>query len=359
MASKRPDDNTGNNKPQGSSPVEDAPLLIGHGSKQGKNRKGGSKWHFGAARISGRRTGAAKRGADKSRPEFTPPAEAESLSELELLTGYEAAKNETFGLLEEIAQKKVVPQEPLRSVSAELSNRLEVTSPATIMSLINALAPVDEYLPRHSVNVSLLNGLFGFWMGLPKKEIDNLVLIGLLHDCGKALIPPKVLMAPRKLTIVEFEVIKMHTVNSYDLLDEFPEPLRNAARSHHERVCGYGYPDFLSDEEIPYESRITAISDIYDAMVSQRAYKKALSPFKILKILTEMRDTDLDSWLVDVFIDHMPLELLRKPVVMSDGTFGIVQSFDPEDPEFPVIEIAGQPVKCNEGLYCVSMYTED
>ena len=287
-----------------------------------------------------------------------PPIAAPKIRVIEQTTGYTDIKDETFELLDEIARNKDVREEALNVVSAELSNRLEVTSPSTILSLINALAPVDEYLQRHCVNVSLLNGLIGRWLGLQKREVDELVLIGLLHDCGKAVTPPKVLNAPRKLTLVEFEVIKMHSVYSYDLLSKFSEQVRRAARYHHEKVSGAGYPDRLSTESIPLEGRITAVSDIYDAMISQRAYKKPRSPFSIMAYLAELGGKDLDPELVSVFIQNMPQELINKPVVMSDGTIGIVSGFDPADIEYPLIEVNGLVIKSNKNMYCTSMYNE-
>lgn len=291
--------------------------------------------------------------------EKVPPIEAPNRREIEETTGYTEAKDDTFLLLDEIARNKVVHQEALNVVSAELSDRLEVTSPSTILSLINALAPVDEYLQRHCVNVSLLNGLIGRWLGLPKRDVDELVLIGLLHDCGKAITPPQVLNAPRKLTVAEFEVIKMHSVYSYDLLTGFVEPVRHAARSHHEKVNGSGYPNSLSRESIPYEGRITAVSDIYDAMVSQRAYKQPRSPFSIMAYLAGLRNKELDAELVDVFNRYMPVELVDKPVIMSNGTIGVIRDFDPDDIEYPMIEINGLTIKSNKNLYCTSMYIEE
>ena len=295
----------------------------------------------------------------KAMLERTQPIKYEKRKELEEATGYTAAKDETFELLDEIAQHKTVQQEALESVSADLSTRLEVTNPSTIMSLINALAPVDEYLQRHCVNVSLLNGLIGRWLDLPKNEVDLLVLIGLMHDCGKALVPPQVLNAPRKLTLVEFEVIKMHPVLSYELLKDFPEEVRRAARLHHEKVSGEGYPDHLPCEMIPLAARITAVSDIYDAMVSQRAYKNPNSPFNIIAMLDKLKDSALDAVLVDVFNKNMPQELMNRPVMMSNGAIGIVRSFDPEDIEYPMIEVDNMVIKSNKDLYCISMYSED
>jgi len=335
----------------------------GANSRLMMGRSSGSRWaperNASIWQPGGRDNAAQSQQTEGERQPAGLSAIAGSLHEIEETSGYGTVKNETFGLLEEISQKKSVRQESLRSVSSDLSKRLEVTLPSTILSLINALAPVDEYLQRHCVNVGLLNGLIGTWLGMGKPEIDNLVLIGLLHDCGKALIPSRVLMAPRKLTTIEFEVIKMHPVNSYELLSEFPEHLRRSARSHHEKICGLGYPDGLLDVDIPLEARITAISDIYDSMVSRRAYKNPISPFSILATLAGLKHTDLDAGLVEVFIAYMPLELYGKPVLMNDGTIGIVRSFDPEDPEHPMIEMDGRLIQSSDALHCVSMYIEN
>jgi len=288
----------------------------------------------------------------------SPPIKVDNLRELEATTGYATAKVETSALLDEIASSQELQLEAIQSVSAEISHRLEVTNTSTIMSLINALAPVDEYLQRHCVDVGMLNGLFGKWLGLPKPDVDKLILIGLLHDCGKAMVPPGVLNAPRKLTVVEFEVIKMHAVFTYELLAEFPDQLRRAARGHHEKIDGTGYPDLLNKDSIPLEARITAVSDIYDAMVSQRAYKRAKSPFSVMALLQDLGKTDLDPRLVDFFILKMPKELIGKPVMMSDGSIAVVRSFDLNDIEYPMVEINGLITKSSKKWHCTSMHVE-
>lgn len=275
---------------------------------------------------------------------------------LEEKTGYTAVKQEAVELLEEIAKKKVMESDNLLSISDDLTKRLDSANAATILSLINALAPVDEYLQRHCVNTGLLNGLMGKWLGLNKETIDRLVLIGLLHDCGKALLPPGILNAPRKLTVTEYQIIKTHTIRSYELLTDFPNVVRYAARGHHEKMNGTGYPDHLLDMRIPIEARITAISDIYDAMVSQRAYKKPRSPFNVLSFLKELAGEELDAGLVDLFIRFMPLELIGKKVMLSDGSIGVVRSFDINDIEFPTVEVNERTIKTDAYLFCVSMF---
>ena len=279
----------------------------------------------------------------------------EERQKLEQETGYANLINETVGLFAGITTDKTVEHKAIKSMSYELSSRLEVTSPATILSLVNALAPVDEYLQRHSINTSLLNGLMGKWLGLTKSTIDRLVLIGLLHDCGKALMPPSILGARRQLTGAEFEVIKMHTIRSYELLSAFPEAIRRAARNHHEKVNGTGYPDRLRLNDIPIESRITALSDIYDAMVSRRSYKEPRSPFSIMALLMKLGGEELDTKLVNLFIKHMPFELVGKQVMLSDGRVGVVFSCDIYNIEYPVVSVDGKDIETNQDLYCTYM----
>ena len=278
------------------------------------------------------------------------------VKKLEEETGYAGIKTETVQLLDNIAQTGTVNQDSLQAVSGNLSERIESTNQSTILSLINALAPVDEYLQRHCINVSMLNGLFGKWLGLSEEEVDKLILIGLVHDCGKAESPPAILNAPRKLSMVEFEVIKCHTLHSYDLLGEFPEYIRMAARCHHEKLNGKGYPHKLSGEDIPFEARITAITDVYDAMVSQRSYKDSRSPFKVMSMLNRLSGTELDSQLVSVFNKNIPKELIGKQVMLSDGTVGTVSSVDPGDIEYPTVILNNKELKTDRKLHCMSMY---
>lgn len=288
-----------------------------------------------------------------------PDIDIDSRNEVEESTGYAKTKDDTFLLLEEIASKKTVDMDSLVVVSDDLTSRLESMPQNVIISLINAMAPVDEYLQRHCVNVGLLNGLIGRWMGLSDADIDRLVLIGFLHDCGKTLIPPKILNKPSKLTVAEYEVIKNHAVYTYDLMKELPEQVRIASSSHHERLDGSGYSKKLMNDGIMLEARITAISDTYDAIISQRKYQKPQSPFKILSIFGELGIDKLDKEIIRIFTENMPKELIGKPIMMSDGTIGIVRDFDPDDIEYPMIELGGRIFKSYKDLYPMHMFNDD
>jgi len=288
-----------------------------------------------------------------------PDIDIKSRREVEETSGYVRFKDETVKRLEEIAAKQSVDMESLQIFSDELAFHLESTPPDIIIFLLNAMAPVDEYLQRHSVNVGLLNGMIGHWMGMSKENADRLVLIGLLHDCGKILMPRKILNAARKLTTVEYEVIKKHSAHTYDLMSEFPDAVRLAASNHHERLNGVGYTHNLSDNNISLEARITAVSDSYDAMVSQRSYKGPQSPFSVLAQLDKMSSIGFDREVVHTLVDNMPQELVDKPVMMSNGTIGVVNEYHPNDIEFPMVDLGGKVIKTDSDLYVISMFNDD
>jgi len=288
-----------------------------------------------------------------------PNIDIDSIAEVEETTGYVEFKDTALEVLEGIADKKDINQDALNTVASTISDRVVSTPPDVVMSLINSMAPVDEYLQRHSVNVGMLGGLIGQWMGLSKEQIDKLSLIGLLHDCGNTFMPPSVLTAPRKLTLAEYEVIKMHTVHTNELLASFPEDVRLAASSHHERIDGSGYPKSLFGGNIPLEARIIAVSDTYDAMVSKRPYRAPHSPFHVLATIISLSPARYDPDVINVLKENMPKELVDKTVTMSDGTIGIIREIDPDDIEFPRVELSRSVVKTSPALYCVSMYTDD
>ena len=279
--------------------------------------------------------------------------------ELEDKIGYTEIKQEAIEILEKISHEETLSHTVLSSVSEELSRTVEVTEPSVIVDLVSALASADEYLQRHCVNVGMLNGLLGKWLGMAKEAVDTLVLVGLLHDCGKASIPNKILSAPRPLTIVEFEVVKTHPMFSSSLMSDFPETVQLAARGHHEKINGKGYPDGLSGYNIPSMARISAVSDIYDAMVSRRSYKNPNSPFKILAVIDSLRDTELDGKLVDVFMHNMSNEMVGKQVSLSDGRIGSVLSVDLSNPEYPIVEVEGEKIETNSSLSCISLHYND
>jgi putative nucleotidyltransferase with HDIG domain len=150
----------------------------------------------------------------------------------------------------------------------------------TITVLAQSVELRDEYTGGHTFRVTTYSTLLAEHLGLPPEEID-LIRIGTpLHDIGKIGIDDAILRKPDRLTNEEFEIMKTHTTKGAEILATIPD-LHNIlpiVRSHHERWDGRGYPDGLAGEAISHLARIVALADAFDAMTSDRPYRKGMSP---------------------------------------------------------------------------------
>jgi putative two-component system response regulator len=164
-----------------------------------------------------------------------------------------------------------------------------------LVSLANALEAKDSYTRGHSERVARYAQALGRAAGLSERDCLNLHRAGLLHDIGKIGIPLQYLQKPGKLTTEEYEVVKLHPT----IGDEICRPLRTMApllpliRGHHERLNGTGYPDRLQGDQIPLPIRCITVSDIYDALTSDRAYRRALNIDGALRIMREEASTGM------------------------------------------------------------------
>ncbi|HBC58577.1 MAG TPA: metal-dependent phosphohydrolase [Gammaproteobacteria bacterium] len=185
----------------------------------------------------------------------------------------------------------------------------------------------DQYSYEHAVSVSIWITAFGRYLGLPKEDLRELALGGLLFDIGKARIPKCVLEQPRKLIDKEFDLVKRHVVWSVKILESTagisPRVLEIAAH-HHERHDGSGYPQHLKGTEIPLFARMAAIVDCYDAITSKRTYARSLSPHEAIRKLYEWRDKDFQAELVEEFIQAIGLYPAGSLVELNTGEVAVV-----------------------------------
>lgn len=174
----------------------------------------------------------------------------------------------------------------------------------TFKSLVRSIHVRDQYTERHSVNVTRLSVRTARTMNLSSSEIECLEIASILHDIGKIAIPDSVLLKPGGLTDEEYEIIKTHPTIGENILKSIKlfETERKIVRYHHERWDGKGYPDGLSGKDIPLLSRILSVADAYDAMTSDRPYRKGLSVEKAIGELRRNCDTQFDREIVDAFI---------------------------------------------------------
>jgi len=190
------------------------------------------------------------------------------------------------------------------AVAEERAKKIEEMSFQTIQTLANAIDAKDPYTKGHSTRVSQYSVLIAEQLGWDSDRISDLRYAALLHDIGKIGVPDSILNNPKRLTDVEYAIIKSHTTMGSDILRD-RTLIRSAevvARSHHERYDGRGYPAGLKGTDIPEEARIVAIADAFDAMSSNRIYRKACEPEYILRELEQGRGTQFDPEYAGIFL---------------------------------------------------------
>ena len=160
----------------------------------------------------------------------------------------------------------------------DAKNKVQALSVEVMEALAHTIDAKDKYTNGHSIRVAKYSRMIAEKMALPAEQCENVYYMGLLHDIGKIGVPNEIINKPFRLSDAEYDIIKTHPGIGYDILSEIksnPE-LAKGARWHHERYDGRGYPDKISGEDIPIESRIIAVADSYDAMTSNRSYRRYL-----------------------------------------------------------------------------------
>ena len=174
---------------------------------------------------------------------------------------------------------------------------------ATLYAFVNAVEARDLYTRQHSNRVTGISLILGKQLGCSGEELDILNFAGHLHDIGKIGIRDDILLKPGRLTSQEFEKIKEHPAIGANILEQLGmwEKERQIIRCHHERFDGTGYPDGLNRKQIPFLARILSVADVYDAMASDRAYRKRMEEELIVKIINEGTGTQFDPDVVAAF----------------------------------------------------------
>jgi PAS domain S-box-containing protein len=176
-----------------------------------------------------------------------------------------------------------------------------------IYKTITELAEIrDNETGQHIIRVGKYSRLIAEKLGIPKKFCQDLEMFAPLHDIGKVGISDSILLAPRKLTKEEFEIMKTHTEFGYAILKEKPtmEMAADIAHHHHEHYDGSGYPMNLKGNNIPLCARIVAIADVYDALRSKRPYKEPWEHEKAIQEIKKNSNSHFDPELVKIFLEN-------------------------------------------------------
>lgn len=188
--------------------------------------------------------------------------------------------------------------------NARLYSELRETFYETVFALADTIEKRDPYTGGHTRRVMEYSIAIGEEMGLNRDEIEKLKLSAILHDIGKIGIRDSVLLKEDKLTNEEFEIIKKHTIYGDEILGHLKrlEEISPGVKYHHEKYDGTGYPEGLKGEQIPLIARIIAVADTFDAMTTDRPYRKGLSFETAMEELKRKAGTQFDPHVVESFI---------------------------------------------------------
>jgi len=226
-------------------------------------------------------------------------------------------KNRTFylattiipilGLKGEIVEYMSISQDVTDLIN--LHEELEETQKEIICTLGEVVETRSKETGNHIKRVAEYSALLGKYYGLSPDRIELLKLASPMHDVGKVGIADAILNKPGRFDENEFEIMKTHTNIGYEMLKSSKRDVLKIASviayEHHEKYNGKGYPNGISGESISIEGRITALADVFDALGSDRVYKKAWELDRILKLVKEERGEHFDPKLVDIFFEHL------------------------------------------------------
>ena len=234
-------------------------------------------------------------------------------------------KTAVVSMFSEARMGRAVDSASARSLVEEISDSI-ARNPGALISLAR-LKTADDYTYMHSVAVCALMVALARQLKLNDEQTRLAGMAGLLHDLGKAAIPMAVLNKPGKLTDKEFTVVRSHPVEGYQMLKEggkVPDAVLDACLHHHEKIDGSGYPGKLKGDAISVIARMTAICDVYDAITSDRPYKRGWDPSESLRRMAEWTTDHFDAPFFQAFVKSIGIYPVGSLVRLTSGRIGVV-----------------------------------
>ncbi|MGB7605864.1 MAG: HD-GYP domain-containing protein [Lutisporaceae bacterium] len=242
--------------------------------------------------------------------------------------------------MDSMVHSNSVDVKPIRNVVGKIIEELLTVRDAVIN--LQDIKSLDNYTFAHSANVCVLSAITGISMGYDGERLKELCLGALLHDIGKTKIPYEILNKPGPLTTEEYEEMKKHTKYGYEILKQSGDIsvyTSYIALTHHEKFNGDGYPLGLKGKDIHEFSRIVSIADVYDAMTSDRIYRKKINISEAVEYLISLGNYQFDYDIVRKMIEHISIYPLGTYVSLSTGELAIVVDTNKKYPNRPVIRL--------------------
>lgn len=214
-------------------------------------------------------------------------------------------------------------------------------NPSALLSLAR-LKNANEYTYLHSVAVCMLMIALAKQLKLSESQARQAGVAGLLHDIGKMAIPSQVLDKPGKLTDEEFNVVKQHPQRGWDILKasyQVDDAALDVCLHHHERVDGRGYPEKISGDDLSLFARMGAVCDVYDAISSDRCYKKAWGPAESISKMTAWREGHFDEMVFHAFVKTIGIYPSGTLLKLKSGRLGVVLEQSKKSLVTPIIKV--------------------
>jgi len=247
---------------------------------------------------------------------------------------------ETKGLIETIKKDGDLDLERIKdNVEKALPDMIRNND---VLMRLNQLKATDDYTFGHSLRVSILAAMLGKWLGYSDEEILELAETGLLFDMGKMRIPEYLLQKPGKVTPEEFELLKKHAQFGYSILLStrgVSSNIKYATLHHHERMDGSGYPLRLRENQIHDFAKIIMVCDVFDALVTDRPYSKAISPIMAAEYLLWSSGKLFDTKVCYVFIKNLAEFYIGKKVKLTSGETGTIVFIEDNYPTRPIVKV--------------------
>lgn len=245
--------------------------------------------------------------------------------------------DERMGVKESISSDHI---KLVKEVVLELMRELEDAEDVlyTVVDLIGT----DAYTYKHSVNVTVLSIITAKALGYSRADIKHIALGALLHDIGKVRVEDDLILKPSKLTFDERKRVEKHPEYGYQLLEAIeglPFTTKQIILLHHEKLDGTGYPLGLQGIEIPEYVRIVTVCDMYDAMTTDRVYRKRMPIYRALDILMAEAIYKIDPKIYTILLRNIAVYPIGTGVVLSDGRIGIVTGYRNVNPSRPRIRV--------------------
>lgn len=210
------------------------------------------------------------------------------------------------------------------------------------ISLLSDVFSFDDHIYTHSLDVAIYSLAVGMGMGLKERQLIELGLGAILHDIGKVKLPLSILQKKARLTDEEYKLVQKHPEYGFNILRKASNIsllTAHCAYQHHERIDGSGYPRGLKQNDIHFYSKVIAVCDVFDAVTTNRVYRKAMLPHEGLEILFSGAGQQFDLDMVNVFHQSVSIYPNGMMVNLSDGRSGVVVKQNKGMNSRPVIRI--------------------